>query len=159
MVPDIFKENFFTPDFSFKDNLFALDSFDSFFKPSLTSGKQLRKPEMPAFWNMKTDIRKTEDGYQLDMELPGIKKEDVKISLTKGHLNVSVENSGETENKDDAGKILRKERYCGIMSRTFYVGDDVAEEDIDAKFDNGILTLSVKKKEAEKPEKKLITIK
>ena len=105
---------------------------------------------------MKTDVKETESGYELDVDLPGFKKEEIKLELNNGYLTISTEKSLEKEKK---GKIIRQERYAGTMSRSFYVGTNVTEEDIRAKYENGVLSLSIPKKEAPKaPEKKTILI-
>ena len=107
---------------------------------------------------MKTDVKETESGYELAVDLPGFKKEEIKLELENGYLTISTEKA--LENKEEKkGKVLRQERYAGTMSRSFYVGDNVTEEDIKAKYENGVLSLSVPKKEARKvPEKKTILI-
>ena len=108
---------------------------------------------------MKTDIHEQENGYELDIDLPGFKKDEINLSLENGYLSVAAAKGLDQEEKDKAGKLIRKERYAGSMQRSFYVGDAVTEEDISAKFENGVLRLSVPKKEAKKlPEKKIIQI-
>ena len=105
---------------------------------------------------MKTDIHENEDNYELDIDLPGFKKEDIKLSLESGYLVIEAGKSLEKEKK---GKAIRKERYEGSMQRSFYVGEEVKEEDIKAKFEDGVLKLTVPKKEKEEvPEKKTILI-
>jgi len=108
---------------------------------------------------MKTDIRKKDGYYNLDIELPGYKKEDIKISLYNGDLTVSASHTETNEEKDARGSMLRQERYSGTVSRTFYVGDAIRESDVKAAYENGVLTITVpsaEKKEAE--EKKFISI-
>jgi HSP20 family molecular chaperone IbpA len=109
---------------------------------------------------MKTDIKEKEGGFELDIDLPGYKKEDVKAQLKDGYMTISAETSQENDEKDDNGKYIRRERYSGTCSRSFYVGEDITEEDIKAKFDNGILKVFVPKKEAKPPveENKYIAI-
>ena len=109
---------------------------------------------------MKTAIKETEGGYELDMDLPGYTKEDVKAELKKGYLVIHASKEKKDDEKGEDGKYIRRERYYGSCSRSFYVGKDVTEEDIKAKFDNGILKITVPKKE-EKPQiedKKFISI-
>ena len=101
---------------------------------------------------MKTDVRETKDGYDVFVDLPGFKKEDVKAQLNDGYLTISAEHSSEDGEKDKDGKYIRRERYSGSYSRSFYVGDGVTQEDIAAKFENGTLKLTVPKKDA-LPEK------
>ena len=107
---------------------------------------------------MKTDVKETETGYELAVDLPGFKKEEIKLELENGYLTISTEKA--LENKEEQkGRVLRQERYAGTMSRSFYVGSYVTEEDIKAKYENGVLSLSIPKKEAQKvPEKKTILI-
>ena len=107
---------------------------------------------------MKTDVKETDGGYELDVDLPGFKKEEIKLELENGYLTISAAKA--VENKDEQnGKVLRQERYSGTMTRSFYVGEHVTEEDVKAKYENGVLCLSVPKKEAPKaPEKKTICI-
>ena len=90
---------------------------------------------------MKTDIREKDGKYLLDIDLPGYQKEDIKISIFNGNLTISAEHNESNEEKDAKGNILRKERYSGSCSRTFYVGDAIKESDIHASFTNGILTI------------------
>ena len=135
LMPSIFGENLFD------------DFMDGFAFPT-------------ANWNyakntanvMKTDIKENDNGYELDVDLPGYKKEDVKAELKDGYLTISASNDNTKEEKDEDGKYIRKERYTGSVSRSFYVGKYVTEEDIHAKFENGILKLSVPKVDAPKVE-------
>ena len=101
---------------------------------------------------MRTDIRETEENYELDVELPGYKKEDVKAQLKEGYLTVNVSKEENNDVKDDNGKYIRRERYSGSMSRSFYVGENVTEADIKAKFEDGILKLSFPKEQPKKVE-------
>ena len=105
---------------------------------------------------MKTDVKETEEGFEVDVELPGFKKEEIKLELNSGYLTISTEKSLEKEKK---GKIIRQERYAGTMQRSFYVGDNLTEEDIHEKYEDGVLRVDLPKKEARKvPEKKQILI-
>ena len=100
---------------------------------------------------MKTDVRETDDSYEVDIDLPGFKKVEVKIQLADGYLTIEAAKGLDKDEKDKkSGKYIRRERYAGSMSRSFYVGEDVKQEEIHAKYDNGILKLSVPKKEAKK---------
>ncbi len=108
---------------------------------------------------MKTDVREHDGGFELDVELPGFKKDEISLTLENGYLSVGAAKHSNTEEKDKTGKVIRKERYSGAMQRSFFVGDALTEEDIKAKFEDGILKLSVPKKDAKKlPEKKTILI-
>ena len=101
---------------------------------------------------MKTDIKEHDGGYELTVDLPGVKKDDIKAELNDGYLTITAENKSSKDEKDEKGKYICRERYSGSYSRSFYVGDAVTEEDIKAKFENGTLTLDIPKKEA-LPEK------
>jgi HSP20 family molecular chaperone IbpA len=108
---------------------------------------------------MKTDVQETEDGYEVDIDLPGFKKDDIKLSLDNGYLSVCAAKALDNDKKDKKGKIIRQERYSGSMQRSFYVGENITEENIKAKFEDGVLKLQVPKEEPAKvPEKKLIAI-
>ncbi|MCR5108157.1 MAG: Hsp20/alpha crystallin family protein [Lachnospiraceae bacterium] len=109
---------------------------------------------------MKTDVKENKDGFDLFIELPGYNKGDIEAEISDGYLTISAKTASNKEEKDEDGKYIRRERYTGSCKRTFYVGEDITEEDIKAKFENGILKLNVPKKEA-KPkveEKKFISI-
>ena len=109
---------------------------------------------------MQTDVSETDKGYKVTMNLPGYQKEDIKGEVKDGYLTVTATTSKNNDEKDKDGKYIRKERYSGSCSRSFYVGEDVQQEDIKAEFKHGILKLFVPKKEA-KPaveEKKHIAI-
>ena len=108
---------------------------------------------------MKTDVRETDDGYELDIDLPGLNKEDIRLELEKGCLTITTQKSLEKDEEGRKGRMLRQERYVGTMSRSFYVGEHLTEEDIRARYENGVLHLMVPKKEAPKtPEKRTIAI-
>ncbi len=108
---------------------------------------------------MKTDVREMEGGYEVDVDLPGFKKDDIRLELHNGTLTITAEKSLEKKDENKEGKLLRQERYAGTMSRSFYVGEHVTEEDIKARFEDGVLHLMVPKKEAKKvDEKKTILI-
>ncbi len=129
----------------FADN-FADSMFDEFFNdpfwPTSRTGNSTSNL-------MNTDIRETENGYQIEMELPGFSKEDVHADLKDGYLTIEATRDDSKEPKEKDGKYLRRERYAGHCRRSFYVGDDVTQEDIKAKFNDGVLTLLVPKKEAQ----------
>ena len=108
---------------------------------------------------MKTDVKETEKGYEVAVDLPGFKKDEIQLELNDGYLTISAEKGLDKEEKDKKDKYIRRERYAGSMSRTFYVGESVTENDIHAKYENGILTMDVPKEEAKKvPEKRYISI-
>ena len=109
---------------------------------------------------MRTDVKENDDSFELTIDIPGVNKEDVKAELQDGYLTISAVSNQSSEEKDKTGRYIRRERYQGKVQRTFFVGDEVEKEDIRAKFENGVLLLTVPKKEAKKelPEDRLITI-
>ena len=108
---------------------------------------------------MKTDVHEQENGYEVDIDLPGFKKDEITLSLEKGYLTVSAAKGLDKDEKDKKGKLIRQERYAGSMQRSFFVGENLTEEDVKAKFEDGVLKLGIPKKEAPKvPEKKTIMI-
>lgn len=108
---------------------------------------------------MKTDVKETEDGYEVDVDLPGFKKDEISLELNNGYLTISTEKSLEKDKENKKGKMLRQERYSGVMQRSFFVGEHLTEEDIKASYENGVLHVMIPKKEARKvPEKKTILI-
>ena len=104
-------------------------------------------------------VMKTDDGYEVDVDLPGFKKDEIKLELNQGYLVISAEKSLEKTNEGKKGKMLRQERYAGVMQRSFYVGDSVTETDVKASYESGVLHIRIPKKEAQKlPEKNTILI-
>ena len=101
---------------------------------------------------MKTDVRETDSGYEVDIDLPGFKKDEINIQLDNGYLSISAAKDLDKDEQDKEGKYIRKERYAGSMSRSFYVGNAITQDDIKAKYESGILRLSVPKKAAEEIE-------
>ena len=132
--------------------------FDEFFEDFARPARKVVKYNTPTV--MRTDVKESETGYELHIDLPGYKKEDVKAELKDGNLTITATTNVTNDQKDENGKYIRRERFCGNCSRSFYVGDYDEQTDIKAKFEDGILKISVPKKEA-KPaveEKKYITI-
>lgn len=108
---------------------------------------------------MKTDVNETDEGYEVDVDLPGFKKDDIHLELNNGYLTISTEKSLEKTNENKKGKMLRQERYSGVMQRSFYVGEHMTEEDIKASYESGVLHIIVPKKDAPRvPERKTILI-
>lgn len=103
---------------------------------------------------MKTDVKETDGTYEMDVDLPGFKKEEISVSLEDGYLSISAAKGLDKEEKDEKGSYIRRERYAGSCTRSFYVGEETKEEDISAKFENGILHLTVQKKEIGRVEQK-----
>ena len=151
LMPSIFGENLFDDfmnDFSFFDN------------------RGMEKTERKLYGHnaknlMKTDIKETDTGFEMEMDLPGFKKDEIKVSLENGYMTVSAAKGlDEDEEEKKTGRYIRRERYAGACERSFYVGEDVTEADIKGEFKHGILKLFVPKKEANTAaeEKKYIAI-
>ena len=108
---------------------------------------------------MKTDVHEHDDRYEVDIDLPGFKKDEISLELKEGYLTVSAAKALDKDESNKKGRVIRQERYSGAMQRSFYVGDHLTEEDIKAKFEHGVLSLTIAKKDAKKiPEKKTIAI-
>ena len=141
-------------------SLLGENLFDDFFEDFARPMRRAAKYNTPATAIMRTDVKESDAGYEIHIELPGYKKEDVRAELKDGNLTISASTNTENEKKDENGKFIRRERFCGNCSRSFYVGDAIEQTDIKAKFEDGILKIFVPKKEV-KPaveEKKYITI-
>ena len=147
MLPIIFGENLFDEMF---DDAFEMMPFLTRRNPLYGKhGKNL----------MKTDVRETDDSYELDVDLPGFKKDEINAQVKDGYLIISASKGLDKDEKDKKGRYIRRERYMGQCSRSFYVGEDVKEGDIKAKFEDGILKITVPKKEVKKlPESHNIAI-
>ena len=139
LLPSIFGENLFDDDWM----NFPFDR-DFWGTRSALYGKHAKNM-------MKTDVRETDTSYEVDIDLPGFKKEEISAQLENGYLTVSASKGLNKDEKDKEGKYIRQERYAGAMSRSFYVGDEVKQEDVKAKYEDGILKLTIPKKDA-KPE-------
>ena len=147
MMPAIFRENLF-------DDFFN-DDFPTF--PVLSGRDPLYGKHAKNL--MKTDVRETENSYELDIDLPGFKKGEINVELKDGYLSISASKGLDKEQKDNEGKYIRQERYVGSCSRSFYVGDNMDAKDVSAKFEDGILKLSLSKpapKELPKPSSIMI---
>ena len=145
MMPSIFGENLFDDWMDFPFN----DDFDKYF-----FGKKNPLYVKHAKNMMKTDVKETDSSYEVDIDLPGFKKDEINAKLENGYLTISAAKGLDKDEKDKKGKYIRKERYAGAMSRSFYVGDAVTQEDIKAKYEDGILKLAIPKKDAKAVEAK-----
>lgn len=123
-------------------SLFGTNGFDRAIGTSLRGGRDM----------MSTDVKETENGYEVIMNLPGFAKEDVKGEIKDGYLTVTATTNTSNDEKDVDGRYIRRERYSGSCSRSFYVGEDVTQDDIKAKFEDGTLKLTIPKKEPEQKE-------
>ena len=132
MLPSIFGENLF--DEFFNDNFGMFPVWDG---SNALYGKHAKNL-------MKTDVRETEDTYEVDIDLPGFKKDEIKVDLKDGYLTVSAAKGLDKDENDKKGRYIRQERYAGACSRSFYVGD-MEPEDVSAKYEDGILKLSMPK--------------
>ena len=145
LVPSIFGESLFD---DFMDFPFERE----FFRRTPVYGKTEKNI-------MKTDVKETDNAYELDIDLPGFKKEEVTAKLENGYLTISATKGANNDEQNKEGKYIRRERYAGAMSRSFYIGENVQQEDIHAKFEDGILKLTVPKENPKKVgEKKYISI-
>ena len=146
MLPSIFGENLF-------DDWFGFPAFPEFHDiDRKLYGKH-------AHHEMKTDVHEHDDHYEIDIDLPGFQKDELTLNLENGYLTVGAAKGLDKEQKDKKGKVIRQERYAGAMRRTFYVGEALTEEDVHAKYENGVLSLTIPKKDQkELPERKSIAI-
>ena len=138
----------------FNDNL-----FDDFFDFPFYDDKADRKIQRKLYGHhagnlMKTDIKEKKDGYELEIDLPGFKKDEIQMELNDGVLTISAAKGLDKDEEDKKGNYIRKERYAGSMSRSFYVGKYVTVEDVHPKYESGILSFSVPKAEAKPVEEK-----
>ena len=107
---------------------------------------------------MKTDVKETDGTYEVEIDLPGFKKDEISVKLEDGYMTISAAKGLDTEKKDKHGKIIRQERYEGAMQRSFYVGEGVKTEDVKAKYEDGVLKLDIPKKELNLPGNNTIAI-
>ncbi len=146
MRPSIFGESLFN------------DFFDDFFDFPAFDDKEMRKAQKKLYGHhaanmMKTDVQEHTNHYEVDIELPGFKKDELSIELKNGYLLISAAKGLDKDEKEEkTGKYVRRERYAGSMSRSFYIGEDIKQEEIHAKYENGVLKLSIPKPEDKKPE-------
>ena len=141
-------------------SILSNDFMDDFFSVPRVTGFGGSRFDRDFSRMMTTDVKETDNAYQLDMNLPGFAKEDIKAELKDGYLTINAESNSSNDEKDDDGNFIRRERYTGSCSRSFYVGDAVTQDDIHAAFKDGVLSLNIPKKEAipEKEETKYIAI-
>ena len=147
-------------------SIFGKDLFDDFWGFPFYDDKDWKRMEKKLYGHrgknlMKPDIRESDEGYKVEIDLPGFKKDEIQVSLENGYLTVSAEKGIEKDEKEDKKEsYIHRERYSGACSRSFYVGDIVTEEDIKGEFKHGVLELFIPKKEAKPKEetKKLIQI-
>lgn len=143
LMPSIFRTN------SLIDDLFDDDWFND---------KEFRNMEKKLYGHraknvMNTDVKETEDGYELEMDLPGFRKEEVSVELNDGYITIrAAKGLDEDEKEKKTGKYIRRERYSGACERSFYVGEEVTQQDIKASFKHGILRLDIPKKEVKTVE-------
>ena len=152
LMPSIFGENLF-------DDFFG--DFPFYYDDRAMKDTEKKLYGRRASHIMKTDIKESDTAYEMDIDLPGFKKDEVSAQLKDGYLTISATKGLDKDEKDKkTGKYIRQERYAGSMSRSFYVGEDISQDEIKAKYENGILQLTIPKKE-EKPaveEKSYIAI-
>ena len=139
MMPSIFGENLFDDwmDFPFENEFFG--------KKNPLYGKHAKNM-------MKTDVRETDNSYEVDIDLPGFKKVEISVELKDGYLTINAAKGLDKDQKDKDGSYIRRERYAGSMTRSFFVGNGITKEEVHAKYENGILMLSLPKKAAKAVE-------
>ena len=146
MLPSIFGENLF-------DEWFDFPSF-----------RELQNIDRKLYGRhaareMKTDVHEQDDHYEVDVDLPGFQKDEISLSLENGYLTINAAKGLDREKTNHKGKVIRQERYAGAMQRSFYVGEGLTEKDVTAKFENGVLSLCIPKREAKRlPERHTIQI-
>lgn len=135
MFPSVFGENLFDDwmDFPFENEFFG--------KKNPLYGKHAKNM-------MKTDVRETDNSYEVDIDLPGFKKDEISVELKDGYLTINAAKGLDKDQKDKDGSYIRRERYAGSMTRSFFVGNGITKEEVHAKYENGILMLSLPKKAA-----------
>ncbi|MBR1598052.1 MAG: Hsp20/alpha crystallin family protein [Lachnospiraceae bacterium] len=147
MVPSIFGENLFD---DFFDDFFDWPAYDKQMKDAQKKLYGRRADNM-----MKTDVRDHDDHYEIDVDLPGFKKEELSLELTDGYLTIKAAKGLDKDEKEKkTGKYIRRERYMGSMTRSFYVGDTITQEDVKAEYKNGVLKLSLPKPDPNKKVEK-----
>ncbi len=155
MAPSIWGENLFD------------DFFDGFFDFPAWDDKAMQKAQKKLYGRhaanmMKTDVQEHDDHYEVDIDLPGFQKDELSLELKDGYLVISATKGLDKDEKEKkTGKFVRRERYAGSMTRSFYIGEGVKQEDIHAKYESGVLKLSIPKVDEKKPqieEKKYIAI-
>ena len=140
-------------------SIFGEDLFNDWFDFSFPDVDRKYYGRRSADQVMRTDVKEKDDAYEVEIDLPGFKKDEINVQLDNGYLTISAAKGLDKDEQDKKGKYIRKERYAGTMQRSFYVGDAVAQEDVKAKFEDGILRLSIPKKVAKAVEtKKTIAI-
>ncbi len=147
------------------NSIFSDNLFDDFFSDPFFNDNALRNVDHKLYGHnaknlMKTDVKESENGYQLEMDLPGFKKDEITVGLENGVLTVRAAKGLDQDEQDEkTHRYIRRERYAGVCERSFYVGDMLTEEDIKGQFQHGVLTLQIPKKEARAlPEKRYIAI-
>ena len=146
MLPSIFGESLFDDWMDFPFRGFAADTDRKLY------GKNAARV-------MKTDLKEHDEGYELSVDLPGFKKDQIQLHLQNGYLTITAAKGLEEDGKDKAGRLVHQERYTGSMTRSFYIGEQLTEEDVKARFEDGVLTLDFPKEQAIKlPERKTIQI-
>ncbi len=150
LAPSIFEENFIDDLFGFPMKEF--DDMERNMERKLYGRKASRM--------MKTDIREKDDNYEVVIDLPGFKKEEITVELDNGYVTINAAKGLDKDENSKKGKLIRQERYAGSLTRSFYIGDNVEKDDIEASYKHGVLTLTFPKKavESKSPEKNLIAI-
>ena len=146
MMPSIFGENLFDDfmDFPFDDKWEKRMNKEFFGRKNPLYGKNAARL-------MKTDVRETDSAYELDVDLPGFKKDEIQVELEDGYLTVTANKSSEQDEKDQKGRYIRQERYSGSCSRSFYVGD-IRPDEVKCSYESGVLRIRIPKRDMQLPE-------
>ena len=149
----------------FMPSIFGNDMFGDFFTDPWFDEKEFKDMQKKLYGHraknvMSTDVKEVENGYELEMDLPGFKKDEIKASVENGYLTISAARGLDEDEKDKkSGKYIRRERYAGACERSFYVGEGISQDDIKASFQHGILKLFIPKEpEKSVEEKKYVAI-
>lgn len=152
-LPDLFGDDLFDDELNFED---AFNDLDRQFTKEISRKDPLYGKHAKNL--MKTDVREEDGNYVVSVDLPGFKKDEIKLSLKDGYLNIETNKSLDRNEKDKKGRLVRKERYAGNLGRSFYVGNGITEKDVHAKYENGVLTITLPKRDHEELDNQSISI-
>lgn len=152
-LPDLFGDDLFDDELNFED---AFNDLDRQFTKEISRKDPLYGKHAKNL--MKTDVREEDGNYVVSIDLPGFKKDEIKLSLKDGYLNIETNKSLDRNEKDKKGRLVRKERYAGNLGRSFYVGNGITEKDVHAKYENGVLTITLPKRDHEELDNQSISI-
>lgn len=152
-LPDLFGDDLFDDELNFED---AFNDLDRQFTKEISRKNPLYGKHAKNL--MKTDVREEDGNYVVSVDLPGFNKDEIKLSLKDGYLNIETNKSLDRNEKDKKGRLVRKERYAGNLGRSFYVGNGITEKDVHAKYENGVLTVTLPERDHKVVDNQSITI-